>query len=300
MKKQPQEKTSNVIKPEFDNKKVYKGGILGLMALRAVKGKSSPLSERVAKRIIAKDSTVAGRELKSETLAKVEAVSKQTEFWHGTGRYQYRDGKVVDVLKGIIDQGGLLPARDDIDLVGAMNSVSLARSRTYARAYADMHENGQKGERNGSALLWSATFIGPLALKIAQEEKVWRSESRQRVREHFIASSSAQWYRKVRQEPTGTLGIFARGSDIENNYPILFGIKEGTAAPARTSGSVSVHEVRSTETIVFGDITHIEVPESRVSETQAMLVEAGYEVPVMAIEDFEAFSSGQSFKDLVT
>lgn len=286
-------------KPEFDSKKVYKGGVLGVMALRAIRGKSGALSERVAKRIIAKDSTVTGREVAPEVLAKVEAASKQTEFWHGTGRYQYRDGKVVDVLKGMIEQGGLLPQRDDIDLVGTMDSVSLARSRTYARAYADMHENGEKGERNGSALLWSAAFIGPLALKIAQEEKVWRSANRQRVKEHFAASNSAKWYEKVHQEPTGTLGIFAKGSDIEGNYPILFGVKDGTVIPTKTSESVAVHEVRSTEPISFSDLTHIEVPESRVPETQAMLMEAGFEVPVMAIEDFEAYATRQSFTEQV-
>jgi len=285
--------------PEFNNRTVYKGGVLGLMALRALKGKGGALSERVAKRIIAKDSTVVGREVAPDTMGKVEVASKQTEYWHGTGRYQYRDGKVVDVLRGMIEQDGLLPQRDDIDLVGVMNSVSLARSRTYARAYADMHENGQKGERNGSALLWSAAFIGPLALKIAQEEKVWRPENRRRVREHFGASNSAQWYRKVRQEPTGTLGVFAYGSDIEGNYPMLFGIKDGVVTPTKTSGSVAVHEVRSTDPISFSDLSHIEVPEIRVAETQTMLAEAGYEVPVMAIEDFEAYSARRPFAEQV-
>jgi hypothetical protein len=301
MSKRPSpEKPTVAPQSEFDNSKVYRGGILGLMALRAVKGKSGALSEGIAKRIIDKDSTVAGREVAPETMTKVEATVKQTEYWHGTGRYQYRDSKVVDVLKGMIEQGGLLPQRDDIDLVGAMESVSLARSRTYARAYADIHENGEKGERHGSALLWSAAFIGPLALKIAQEEKVWRSENRQRVKNHFATSNSARWYEKVRQEPTGTLGIFAKGSDIEDNYPILFGIKEGIVTPTKTSESVAIHEVRSTEPVGFNGLTHIEVPASRVLETQAMLTEAGYEVPVMAIEDFEAYAARQSFTEQVS
>lgn len=293
-------KSGATTEPSFDTKKVYKGGVLGLMALRAMKGKGGAVSDKVAKRIIAKDSTVRNRAVSSEAMAKVEAATKQSEYWHGTGRYQYRDGKVVDVLKGMIEQGGLLPQTDDIDLVGTMDSVSLARSRTYARAYADMHQNGENGERNGSALLWSAAFIGPLALKIAQEEKVWRSANRQRVKDHFAASNSAKWYEKVRREPTGTLGIFAKGSDIEGNYPILFGIKEGTVAPTKTSESVAVHEVRSTEPISFGDLTHIEVPESKVPETQAMLMDAGFEVPVMAIEDFEAYSAQQPFVEQVT
>lgn len=299
MSKQPKQEQPDVAEASYDNKKVLRGGVLGVMALRAVNGKGGSVSESVAQRIIAKDSTVRDREVPHETMAKIETVSKQTEYWHGTGRYQYRDGKVVDVLKGMVDQGGLLPQTDDIDLVGKMDSVSLARSRTYARAYADMHEHGEKGERNGSALLWSAAFIGPLALKIAREEKVWRSDNRQRVKEHFEASNSAKWYEKVRQEPTGTLGIFAKGSDIEGNYPILFGVKQGVVAPARTSDSVAVHEVRSTEPIRFSDLTHIEVPEKRITETQAMLVGAGYALPVMAIEDFEAYSARQSFADQV-
>jgi hypothetical protein len=286
-------------KLEFDNKKAYKGAVLGMMALRAIKGKSGAITERVAKRVLNKDSSVLDRKVSSETMKKIEVASEQTEYWHGTGRFQYRDGKVVDVLRSMINQGGLLPHRDDIDLVGAMDSVSLARSRTYARAYADMHENGEKGERHGSALLWSAAFIGPLALKMVHEGKVWRKENRLKMREHFANSNSAQWYRKVRQEPTGTLGIFAYGSDIQDNYPILFGVKEGVVTPAKTSDSVAVHEVRSTEPISFADMTHIEVPESRVLETQAMISEAGFEVPVMAIEDFEAYSARQSFVEQV-
>lgn len=299
-KQQTLEKPTESPRGEFDNKKVYKGSVLGVMALRALKGKSGAMADRVAKRVIDKDSTVLDRKVDPETMAKVEATSKQTEYWHGTGRFQYRDGKVIDVLKGMIDQGGLLPHRDDIDLVGAMDSVSLARSRTYARAYADMHENGEKGERHGSALLWSAAFIGPLALKMVHEGKAWRKENRLKMREHFANSNSAQWYRKVRQEPTGTLGIFAYGSDIQDNYPILFGVKEGVVAPTETSDSVAVHEVRSTEPIGFAEMTHIEVPESRVLETQAMLSGAGFEVPVMAIEDFEAYSARQSFVDQVS
>ncbi len=163
-----------------------------------------------------------------------------------------------------------------------------------------MHEQGTKGERHGSALLWSTAFIGPLALKMVHEGKVWRKENRQKMQEHFGNSNSAQWYKKVRQEPTGTLGIFARGSDIEDNYPILFGVRDGVVAPTKTSDSVAVHEVRSIEPISFADMTHIEVPESRLTETQTMLAEAGYQVPVMAIEDFEAYSAHQSFAKQVS
>ncbi len=287
-------------KPEFDNRQAQKGAVLGLLALRTQKGKSGRITERAARSIISRDSTIGDRKVSAETQKKAETLSKQTEYWHGSGRYQYRDGKQVDVLKGILDQGGLLPQPDDIDLIGAMDSVSLARSRTYARAYADMHQNGEQGERHGSALLWAAAFIGPLALKIVQEEKLWHSGNRQRVREHFDASNSAQWYQKVRQEQTGTLGVFARGSDIEGNYPILFGVKEGVVQPAETSRSVAVHEVRATESIGLGDLTHIEVPEDKVAETMALVAEAGYEVPVMAIEDFEVHLSRQSFTQQVT
>lgn len=293
------ERSINTPKPEFDNKGFFWGNVLGVMALRAVKGKAGTFSEGIAKRIIANDSTVTSREVTAETLAKVEATSQQTEYWHGTGRYQYRDSKVVDILKNMIEQGGLRPHSDDIDLIGVMDSVSLARSRTYARTYADLHENGEKGERNGSTLLWASAFMGSLALKVVQEEKMWHSSNRQRVLQHFETSSSRQWYKKVRQTPTGTIGTFARGSDIEGNYPILFGIKTGAVTPALTSASVALHEVRSTNPVGFDDLTHIEVPASKQLETQTMLAEAGIEVPVMAIEDFEAYAARQSFAEQV-
>lgn len=286
--------------PEYASQKIVKGGILGVIAMRAVKGKQSVLSEEFAKRMIAKESTVDGRKLSLETRKTVESLTKQTEYWHGTGRFQYRNGKIVDVLQGMIQQRGLQPQRDDIDLVGVMHSVSLARSRAYARAYADMHENGKKGERHGSAHLWAAAFIGPLALGIIKEEKMWRSENRRRVQEHFNASNSAKWYEKVRKEPTGTLGIFAHGSDIEGNYPILFGIRKGIVTPAETSQSVAMHEVRSTDSISWDDLTHVEVPEEKVVETKTLLEQAGYEMPIMSIECFETYASGQPFHKLVT
>jgi len=285
---------------EFSNKKALKGLALGLLALKATSIKRGGLVDRVALRAINKDSTIKGRTVSGENTANVEKVFHKTAYWHGTGRYQYRDGEVMDVLKGMLKQGGLAPQPDDIDTVGPMESVSMARSRTYARAYADMHQQGEKGKRHGSALLWSSAFIGPLAFKIIKEEKVWRKENRVHLREHFAASNSAQWYRKVREEPTGTLGAFAYGSDINNNYPMLFGVKEGVVEPAHTSMSVAVHEVRSTKPISFSDLTHIEVPEVNVAETQTLLEAAGYDVPVLSIEDFESYAAKQSFKQLVS
>ncbi len=203
-------------------------------------------------------------------------------------------------MKSIAELGGLIPHTDDIDLVGKMNSISMARSRIYARAYADMHATEFDTERHGDSLLWAAAFIGPLALKIVQETKYWKPENRSQVNEHFENSNSADWYQKVRTERTGTQGVFAYGSDIDGNYPVIFGVKYGSAELADTSKSVAVHETRALNPITFEAMTHIEVPRENIQETADLLAESEISLPIYAIEDFESLAYTQSFARIVS
>lgn len=291
-----EESTNN---QEYSRKTVLKGGVLGLMALRAQGGNLGKSGDFLATYLLRRSSQINAEALSQERRAELEKIESQTQFWHGTGRYQYKNGKKADVLKSITVSGGLIPHFDDIDLVGKMDSISLARSRIYARAYADMHATEFQTERHGDSLLWASAFIGPLALKIVQETEYWKPESRRQVNEHFQNSSSADWYQKVRTERTGTLGIFAYGSDIEGNYPIIFGIKNGVAELADTSQSVAVHEARALNPITFDNMTHIEVPRDNIKETAELLAESGIEIPVYSIEDFEALAYNHSFTRIV-
>ncbi len=138
-----------------------------------------------------------------------------------------------------------------------------------------------------------------MALKIAQETSYWKSENRTQVNEHFENSNSVDWYKKVRTERTGTLGIFAYGSDIDGNYPVIFGVRFGAAELADTSKSVAVHEARALNPITFEAMTHVEVPMANIDETVMLLKDSGVDIPVYAIEDFEAMTYYQSFTKIV-
>ncbi len=97
-------------------------------------------------------------------LEKIKSLYAQTEYWHGTGRYCYaEDGSVVDILKGIIKDGGLVPHEDDWDRKrGKIQSISMAPARMYARLYACMYmPNGERIENEfGSRNLWGYYFFG--------------------------------------------------------------------------------------------------------------------------------------------
>ncbi len=117
---------------------MIKGSVLGLMALRAQSGNLGKNGNFLATYLIRRNSSV-NPDIPTDKKKELQDIQKNTQYWHGTGRYQYRDGKKVDILKSIVNSGGLMPHVDDIDLVGKMNSISMAKSRIYARAYADMH-----------------------------------------------------------------------------------------------------------------------------------------------------------------
>jgi hypothetical protein len=275
-----------------------KGFAVGSFALKAATGKHGA-KNKTALRLARKESTLT-RTITGAKSKELQLVSANTEFWHGTGRFQYSGGKKVDVLESMLKAGGITPQHDDIDIVGDMQSISLSRSRLYSRAYADMHQHGPCSERFGSSLFWAAAFIGPLGAKMAVGEKMWKKQNRDRVKAHFDSSNSANWSQKVRSEPTGTLGVFAMGSDIPGNYPVLFGIKTDSAEKSNTSEYIAIHETRASNQLGFGDLTHIEVPEANLQETKTMLDSFNVNIPLYAIEDFEAYAAAQDFNSLIT
>jgi len=66
------------------------------------------------------------------TVPTIEGLYGQTYLWHGTGRYQYRDGEIIDVLAKIVNTGGLVPSEDSFDPMGPTKSVSTSPVRIYA------------------------------------------------------------------------------------------------------------------------------------------------------------------------
>jgi 8-oxo-dGTP pyrophosphatase MutT (NUDIX family) len=248
---------------------------------------------------------------------------------HGTAK----PGDIIDVLGGIIGAGGLL-VRDE-PMGNSKNevvkTVSLAPSRMLARAYADTHApNPESAKRFGSSFFWSVVYNGDLARAMLRE--CLHKKNRRNYSTNFAEENGvADWRRKVTQEPlpmgskgwpgrdefkrmnpAKQLALFAKGgaaavdtfrtgSDIKNNYPILFGIRTNAVkARAATKGSIALHEVRSLNSITIDtDVTHLEVPQANIAETEARLAASGLaHVAVVALEDCEAYVSSLRLRDI--
>lgn len=245
------------------------------------------------------------KETEMEVLKEIETVYSQVWRWHGTGRFEYRDENTIDVLKQIISDNGLIPQPDKMDTtVGAMESISTASSRMYARPYADMHNDRDKSlsYRYGKGSFWSKYFMAPAPVEGAIELKLWQKEPRDKFGETMLRALHG-WKRKINKTPRvkGLYNGMNEGSDIKNNYPILIGLKQSAFVAIPISKTLSRHESRSTDAIPFSAITHIEVPSVNVEETRQLLIVNGLgSLPVIPIEVAEYYCSKFKFSDLVS
>src|SRR5258706_3144560 len=70
---------------------------------------------------------------------ELKELYRGVDLWHGTGRFTDRGN--IDVLKGIISAGALVPSRDVWDVSqGEIQSISTTWMRPYSGAYSDMHQ----------------------------------------------------------------------------------------------------------------------------------------------------------------
>ncbi len=202
----------------------------------------------------------------------------QAGQWHGTGRFQYRDGDVIDVLDSIVTDGGLIPYQDAWDLkIGRVQRVSTALSRMYARLYAGMHFQGGYELVNpcGDIKRWVNYFMSSLGLEIVREfgsvKKFW-SEIGQKYNLNIAEiKNNTKWRGKVTKQKMPIKRSFMAGSDIPGNYPILIGIKDGAFAAVHASRRIQKHEAKAAEIIRLDDFTHIEIPMENIPETVAFL-----------------------------
>ncbi|HKR81697.1 MAG TPA: hypothetical protein VJR27_01720 [Candidatus Saccharimonadales bacterium] len=238
--------------------------------------------------------------LSTDRQKSLDDLFQNTTLWHGTGRYQYKNGKSVDVLRYIVSHGALYPQPDSWDFAGPMTTISLAPARMYARAYADMHGKGSfESERYGSALFWAALFVGDMKVEGLIEGRAWTPKGIQAGRNH-IKKNADTWYRKISSTKLSTMEAFHYGSDIPGNYPIIFGIKGDAIDQAPTTRTVAIHEVRAKNHLPLRqEVTYLEVPRDKIAETEGYLDSAGFHLPVIAIEDVEAYASGKLLSELV-
>lgn len=237
------------------------------------------------------------------TIADYLAITQNAALWHGTGRYQHCDNETADVLSNIATQGGLRPVLDSYAVIlggDHMVSVSATKIRIIARSYADMHGRGAvEKNRYGSALWWVSYYYGPFyaqvftrkTLTVARHYKKWDT-----------ATSNAQgertWGKKVNKNAKHVWDAFGLGSDIPGNYPILLGIKNQNTT-VTIPDSIADVEVRVTHVVPLADITHLEVPEEKVPETEKILAQANVTLPVFPIELGEYVASRQSIAELL-
>lgn len=244
--------------------------------------------------------------LKSYTKKEIDSYTKtvkDTKLWHGTGRYQHNESEIVDVLSQIIAADGLRPFADSyaVMLGGEhMKSVSATPLRIIARSYADTHGKGaSEANRYGSALWWVSYYYGPFyaqvftknMLTIARQYKKWHK-----------ATSNAQgertWGKKANKDARHVWDVFGLGSDIPGNYPILLGVKN-QAASAIIPDAMALAEVRLTHLVKLSDITHLEIPENNLADTESILKLSGLSTPVFPIELGEYIASKQSVAELL-
>jgi len=243
------------------------------------------------------------KSFRPELLAHYERVSNNAEFWHGTGRFQYNRNKVIDVFQGILDHGTIQPKHDVYSIIISgeeMQSVSATRLRIIARSYADTHGLGiQEQHRYGSSLWWVAYYYNLCYVEILAKHSLAMARNWSTFdRKSRNSRGERTWGKKVHTKAKSVWDTFGMGSDIEGNYPILFGIKKGQAT-AELPKSMQKWEIRIVTPITLSSLSHIEVPEAKVVEVRNILLKNGYNVAVFPIEAGEFVASQKDIADLL-
>lgn len=261
------------------------------------------LLDRMAHERIIKTKTL--RQFSSSEMSEYQKLTKSTQFWHGTGRWQHGEHGTVDVLKSFCDTAGLKPARDVYAVFGGsdqhiIHSISLCRSRMVARSYADMHGLGWKEKnRHGDALTWTAYYYSLFytrlftvnGIKMLRRWKTWRSLSHDEYGDNT-------WGKKVNKQARDVWDVFCLGSDISGNYPILIGVRS-LDSQLKLEKPMSHYEVRADKRIGVANISHIEVPRDKQDEMRELLLSCGIDIPVTSIELGEYVSVQKRFTELL-
>lgn len=231
----------------------------------------------------------------------LEDIHRQATSWHGTGRYQYTPptfDKERDVLDTLIFSDGLIPHPNENGAVnGPEDSISLAASPEYALLYAERHF--PKGRNLGNYAVeepdgkitgfinwsndakryfssWGYFVMGPVAMRAAQDHsersralRDFRHEAELAKLDPNYIAKYKYYTRKYRRGKIPKVDVVrGGGSDIEGNYPILIGIKDGSYDSVPVNKLYALHEKRSTSPIRIRDFTHIEVPETYIEATK--------------------------------
>jgi len=236
-------------------------------------------------------------EREPELDASLRALYAAAAYWHGTGRYyETVGGSHADVLKGILETGGLKPTLDTADhRSGTMESVSIALSRMYARTYAEAHATkGTQKRSYGSVSFWLGSFAGSIMVDMAKQGTLTDFLSYS-VRHTADPSKRA---RHTQKESVMSPRQALEGSAVAGNYPLLIGIRNEIKTRPKYGQS---HERRALDIVPIASFTHLEVPLENIEITRALLAE--YEqsdLPVLPIEAGEEYAARFRFSQLTS
>ena len=232
-----------------------------------------------------------------------KTITAGSALWHGTGRYKRNNGARIDILTSILEAGSLTPVEDVYAILsgnGTMESISLTRLRIIARSYADMFGKGfQEKNRYGDALMWNSYYYGLFYARTYGLH--YPTLKKNYARWHALAhdkNGHTTWGKKVNVNAKNVWDIFGLGSDIEDNYPIIFGIQNITDI-ALLSPVFRAYEVRVNRKILLQEINHIEVPASKVADVKTLLGQFNIDIPVVSIELGECLATKDRFSKLV-
>ena len=208
----------------------------------------------------------------------------ETTLWHGTGRYKYDNGEVVDILRGIIKKGGLVPNKDDWDMKrGLSQTISFARDHSYARLYASLFlpPKDRTFRELVRRLVLSARFFLPSKWVAYNEYSPFRPHILE------LRSKLKEWGQKLTTKPPKffTVLFLWGGTDILDNYPVIIGVERTSVQGTKGSRFVDLYEDRSEQMVSIANFTHIEVPENRVLEVIDLFKDEEWNMPVTPIMD---------------
>ena len=181
-----------------------------------------------------------------------------------------------------------------------MHSISLTPHRIIARSYADIHGKGYKEpNRYGDALMWTSYFYGLFYAKLYTRNAI--TLKRFYKKWHKLThdtNGDNTWGKKVNKSAQDVWDVFGLGSDIADNYPILIGVRR-VEQQVNLSPVFKAYEVRTPVGIAIQDITHVEVPQDKVTSTKAFIESYGLVIPVLPIELGELQASHKTFSELL-
>jgi|GEM_PF-6256939 len=220
-------------------------------------------------------------------VAKTRALHSGTLF-HGTGRLAKSNGKLVDVLKGVLESG-LQPQVDHVArlILPVERTVSLTRQRIYARLYGEKFGVNNFGQNQldytfGNHDDWWRYFMEECKGRGKSLKNLpWLKVLHRNLKDRFTVDEQKHWkdgdFHKERW--------FAHKVAAEKNYPVVIGVDETAVQPLDLPHGLSDFEVRNADMISPEALKFIEVPLQRVVEVRELIDKLGVtKMDVLPIE----------------